>query len=86
MAQQVPNFSGLIPLGEPKKPPLVPRCPGGQLVVGITRRDVTSRHISSETNSQELTGMKLVSTDPAAKSSCSATDLRNSMLVEGPTI
>lgn len=40
MAQQVPNFSGLIPLGEPKKPPLVPRCPGGQLVVGITRRDV----------------------------------------------
>lgn len=84
-ARQVPDLSGLIPLGEPEKLLFVPRCPEGQLAVGITRRDVTS-HISSETNSHELTGMKLVSTDPAANCSCSTTDLRNSILVEGPTI
>lgn len=39
-ARQVPDLSGLIPLGEPEKLLFVPRCPEGQLAVGITRRDV----------------------------------------------
>lgn len=42
MAQRTSELSGLILLGEPKKLLLVPRCPEGQLAVGITRRDVTS--------------------------------------------